>query len=148
MKTLLSVAVLCATVGMSRAQMVVGEWSPIYKGVDHAVGTNTPGTLVTNNATSFTNNSSQVVHCVRVDLTDPDIQFFTTPRASNYVAESQETLALSITNFIRKYGVQVAANANFDSDPFDFEYAPCEIYGLSVSTGQVVSAPDPGGRYA
>jgi len=153
MKNVLSVALLFAAVASAQADMWVGEWKPIYRGVDHAVGTNSPSAVVTNNGVTFTNSRLQVVHCVRVDLTDPDIQLFTTPRASNYVAESRETLALSITNFIRKYGVQVAVNANFFSafpggfDP-SVEYVPCEIYGLLVSTGQVVSPPDSGGRYA
>jgi len=70
------------------------------------VGTNFPGTIVTNNGVVFTNANLQVVHCARVDLSEPGVQFFATPRAPNYIAESQETLSLSISNFIKTYGVQ------------------------------------------
>ena len=116
----------------------LGPWVPIFKGVDHAVGTNNP-----NIAGNFP--ELQVVHCVRVDLTDPDVQFFTTPRASSYVAESRETFTLSVPDFLKKYKLQVAADANFYSanpggaDPTS-EGLPCEVYGLQISTGVVVSA--------
>ncbi len=116
----------------------IGPWVPIFKGIEHAVGTNNP-----NIPGDFP--ELQVVHCIRVDLTDPDVQFFTTPRASNYVAESRETLTLSVPDFLKKYQVQVAADANFynaspgGADPTS-EGLPCEVYGLQISTGAVVSA--------
>src|SRR5690349_18616929 len=97
------------------ANIVVTPWKPIFKGVDRAVGTNlpAPATLFTNNGVVHTNSRLQVVNCVRVDLTDPDVQFFTTPRASNYVAESRETTSLTVSNFLQSYGLQVACTANF-----------------------------------
>ena len=124
--------------GAALAGPSIGPWVPIFKGVEHAVGTNDP---------SISGNFSelQVVHCIRVDLTDPDIQFFTTPRASSYVAESRETLTLSVPDFLKKYKVQVAADCNFynaspgGADPTS-EGLPCEVYGLQITTGQVVSA--------
>src|ERR1017187_5549295 len=67
----------------------LGPWVPIFKGIEHAVGTNNP-----NISGNFSN--LQVVHCVRVDLTDPDVRLFTTPKTTNYVAESRETLNLSV----------------------------------------------------
>src|SRR5579859_1180943 len=52
-----------------RAQTVFGPWVPIFKGIDHAVGTNTPGSgAIASNL--------QVVNALRVDLTDPDIQLY------------------------------------------------------------------------
>jgi exopolysaccharide biosynthesis protein len=116
----------------------LGPWTPLFKGIDHAVGTNNPS--IPGDFPEL-----QVVHCVRVDLTDPDVQFFTTPRATNYVAESRETLTLSIPDFVRKYQIQVAADANFynanpgGDDPTS-EGLPCEVYGLQICTGVVVSA--------
>ena len=116
----------------------IGPWVPIFKGIEHAVGTNDP-----NIAGNFP--ELQVVHCVRVDLTDPDVQFFTTPMASSYVAESRETLTLSVPDFLKQYKLQVAADANFynanpgGADPGS-EGIPCEVYGLQISTGAVVSA--------
>jgi exopolysaccharide biosynthesis protein len=116
----------------------LGPWTPIFKGIAHAVGTNNP-----NIAGNFP--ELQVVHCVRVDLTDPDVQVFTTPRASGYVAESRETLTLSVPDFLKRYRLQVAADANFynanpgGADPTS-EGLPCEVYGLQIASGVVVSA--------
>jgi exopolysaccharide biosynthesis protein len=116
----------------------IGPWVPIFKGIEHAVGTNDP-----NIAGNFP--ELQVVHCVRVDLTDTDVQLFPTPRASSYVAESRETLTLSVPDFLKQYKLQVAADANFynanpgGSDPTS-EGIPCEVYGLQICTGVVVSA--------
>ncbi len=115
-----------------------GPWTPIFKGIDHAVGTNNPG--IAGNFPEL-----QVVHCVRVDLTDPDVQLFPTPRASSYVAESRETLTLSVPDFLKQYKLQVAADANFyganpgGADPTS-EGISCEVYGLQISSGVVVSA--------
>ena len=80
------------------------------------------------------------MHCIRVDLTDPDIHFFPTPRASGYVAESRETLTLSVPDFSQANKLQVAADANFynanpgGADPTS-EGLPCVVYGLQISTG-------------
>jgi exopolysaccharide biosynthesis protein len=115
-----------------------GPWTPIFKGIDHAVGTNNPS--IAGNFPEL-----QVVHCVRVDLTDPDVQLFTTPRASSYAAESRETLTLSVPDFLKQNKLQVAADANFynanpgGADPTS-EGLPCEVYGLQISRGIVVSA--------
>ena len=112
---------------------VLGPWTPIFKGIAHAVGTNDPS--VAGNFPEL-----QVVHCVRVDLTNPDVQFFTTPRASGYVAESRETLTLSVPDFLKQYKLQVAADANFynanpgGADPTS-EGVPCEVYGLRSPPG-------------
>jgi hypothetical protein len=111
----------------SRANKVVTPWQPIFKGVERAVGTNFPdGTIP----------RLQVVHCVRVDLTDPNVQLFTTPRASNYVAESRETLSLSVTNFLQNYGLQVACTANFYNTAVGFDPTSngvaCQVYGLQM----------------
>jgi hypothetical protein len=116
----------------------MGPWTPIFKGIDHAVGINNPS--IAGNFAEL-----QVVHCVRVDLTDPDVQLFPTPRASSYVAESRETLDLSVPDFLKQYKLQVAADANFynvnpgGSDPTS-EGLPSEVYGLQISAGMVVSA--------
>ena len=90
----------------------------------------------------------QVVHCIRVDLSDPDIRLFTTPRASSYVPESRETLTKSVPDVLKQYSLQVVCDANFysanpgGSDPTG-EGIPCEVFGLQISTGTVVSAEAP-----
>src|SRR5438105_2114213 len=95
------------------ADTTVSPWTPLYKGIDQAVGTNCPPTTVINNGVAFTDSTLQVAHCLRIDLTDPDVRLFTTPRASSWAAESRETLSLTINSFVRNYKVQVAADANF-----------------------------------
>ncbi len=145
MKKLFCLATLLSAVTSAPAMMFVGPWTPMFQGVDHAVGTNFPSTVVTNNGVALMNATLQVVHCVRVDLTDPGVRLFATPPAPGYIANYRETLSLSISNFIRSYGVQVAANANYyyvnpgGSDP-SAEGLPSDNEGLLISNGQVVSS--------
>ena len=134
--------------GSSFAGPVPGPWVPIFKGVDHAAGTNDPA--VQGNFPRL-----QVVRCVRVDLTDPDVRLFPTPRASGYVPESRETLTQSVPHFLSQNQLQVASDANYysanpgGSDPAG-EGISCEVFGPQMSTGQVVSASASEGdpRYA
>ncbi len=135
----LCAGVLALSSAWAGAHMVITPWTPLFKGVEHALGTNFPdGTIP----------RLQVVNCVRIDLTDPDVQLFSTPRITNYLAESRETASLSVSNFVKQYGVQVAAVANFYTsvqgpDP-NAEGIPCQVYGLAISAGQTVSVPDYG----
>ncbi|HVV70436.1 MAG TPA: phosphodiester glycosidase family protein, partial [Verrucomicrobiae bacterium] len=107
-------------------------------GIERAVGTNDPNVLG-----NFPRN--QVVHCVRVDLTDPDIRLAATPRATGYIAESRETLTQTVPQFLTQNHLQVAADANYysanpgGSDPSGPGIS-CEVFGLQISTGVVVSA--------
>jgi len=89
----------------ARATPVVGPWTPLLKGVDYSVSTNISA------GGDFSN--LQVVHAFRVDLTDPDIRLFTTPRISNYVAGDRETGGLTVSDFLKTYHLQAAINANF-----------------------------------
>src|SRR5437588_5060116 len=101
MKKLIYAAAFFTTLAIAHANLVVGPWTPIFKGVDHATGTNFPSTTVTNNGAVFTDSTLQVAQCVRVDLTDPGVRLFATPRASSYFAESRETVSLTISNFLK-----------------------------------------------
>jgi hypothetical protein len=81
-------------------------------------------------------------------LSDPDIQLFPTPPASNQIASSRETLTLSVSNFLKQYNLKVAINANFywsfccgGSEP-SAEGRDAVAFGLLISTGAVVSVPD------
>src|SRR5262245_60304182 len=120
----------------ARATPVVGSWVPIFKGIDHSVSTNIPS------GGDFPNR--QVVHALRVDLTDSDIRLLTTPRLSNYVAGVREIGALTVSDFLRTNHLQAAINANF----FDITTyylpagTPMDVYGLEISEGVVVSAQD------
>jgi exopolysaccharide biosynthesis protein len=130
----------------TNANVVVTPWVPIFKGIERAIGTNFPPTTYTNNGVVYTDNTLQVANCLRIDLHDPDVQLFPTPRATNYIAESSETQSISVSNFVKKYDVQVATVANFyltsqGTDP-SVEGLPSQVYGLSMCTGSVVSVPD------
>src|SRR5262249_31311208 len=73
------------------AATVLGPWVPIFRGIEHAVGTNTAS------GGGFPN--LQVIHAMRVDLTDPTISLFTTSRATNWVADDTESVGYTTTNF-------------------------------------------------
>jgi len=34
---------LSLSISIGQAETVLGPWTPLFKGIDHAVGTNTPG---------------------------------------------------------------------------------------------------------
>jgi len=139
-------ALLLAALPAAIASPVPSPWTPLFKGIDRANGTNTPG--ISGNFSEL-----QVVRCVRVDLHDPDVTLFSTPRASSYSADSRETLTLTVPDFLKRYNLQIAADANFYSanpggaDPSS-EGVSCEVFGLQISAGAVVSVADSQNRYA
>jgi len=139
MRTLTTFAALLVAVTLAQGQMSSGPWIQLFKGIDYAVGTNWPD----GNSPIV---EQQSVRCVRVDLTDPDVQLFATPRAPNYAADSRETLSLSVSNFLKTYGLKIALDSNFYSanpgaDPTS-EGLPMEVFGLQISAGSVVSVPE------
>lgn len=71
------------------AGVVVDPWSPLFKGIDRSLGTNYPSTAYTNAGVVRTNDTLQVAICLRIDLLDPDIRLFTTPRYTNYIGRQQ-----------------------------------------------------------
>jgi exopolysaccharide biosynthesis protein len=95
---------LALSLSSSRAATVLGPWVPIFKGIDYTTGTNHPG------GGGF--NQDQVIYGMRVDLTDPDIQFYTSPRYSGWVSNYTETQGYTMTNFLKNHSLQVAVNAN------------------------------------
>lgn len=108
----------------------VGPWVPIFSGIELASGQWTSGS------------SNQRVLCLRVDLTDPDIELFTTPKCTN--CGSYETLAQNTSHFLEQYGVQVAINGGFyasSSGPGDVPLGtPEDVLGLAISKGTLVSS--------
>ncbi|HVY70791.1 MAG TPA: phosphodiester glycosidase family protein [Verrucomicrobiae bacterium] len=117
---------------VSRAETTLTDWVPIFKGIEHRVGTNTP---------SATSPHLQVMHALRVDLTDPDIVFFATPRFTNYIPRLQETAAYTVSDFLSRNKLQAAINANF-FDPADNYATPGSakyLSGLAISQGVQVS---------
>jgi exopolysaccharide biosynthesis protein len=100
------------------------HWRPVYVGIDQASG-------------SIDGSDASVAYALRVDLQAPGIHFYTAPHQG-----SLNTVASTTSQFLLKYGLQAAINANF--------FAPCcnatneqkTVLGLAVSDGNTVSAPD------
>jgi hypothetical protein len=76
----------------------------MFKGIDRISGTNAP---------DGSNPDLNVLHAVRVDLTDPDVKLFSTPRISSYSADVRETGGMTVSRFLQNHKAQVAINANF-----------------------------------
>ena len=135
-KTLLAVVFAGAALQV-KAALTIGPWVPKFKGVDLSVSTNIPpsgGELL----------RRQVVSALRVDLSDPDVRFFTTPRISGYVEGDREIAAYTVSDFLRNNRLQAAINANFFSEG---QYylpggTPMDVFGLAISEGVVVSRTD------
>lgn len=124
-------ALACATA--PAATITVGSWTPIFKGVELASGSQ---------AAVTSGEKNQQVLCLRVDLTDPDVALLTTPRCDCGL----ETAADYTSNFLQQNGLQVAINGGFYSSstgPSDSPLGtPENVYGLAISGGTVVSAAD------
>ena len=140
------------------AGTVLGPWVPVYKGVDYAVGTNTPG------SGGFPD--LHVICTMRVDLTDPDIRLFASPRTAkgdlldeqNYQAGHYDTAGYKTSSFLKNHGLQVAINANnfhdpgtADSESPDYgeaEGTPFVVDGVLISQGVIVSTQNQGNEVA
>ncbi len=117
------------------AARIIGPWVPVFKGIEHLVATNEPANP---------SDQLQVVHVLRVDLQDPDISLFTTPRISNYIADVRETAGLMTKDFLQRNHLQVAINANV-FDPTEYYLpagTPMVVSGVEVSQGVVVSTQE------
>ena len=125
----------CAAV-TSWAAPVLGPWTPLFKGIDHARGTNTP---------DASNPNLTVVNVARVDLTDPDIRLKASPRMeTGYSEGSRETVGITPSNFLKSQKAQLVINANFfDPSATDVrEGTAMDVGGLMISEGVVVSSQD------
>ncbi len=110
------------------AVVTVGQWSPIYQGVDYATG-----------SADATEPRLQQVQAVRVDLQNPTVGFFSTPKTS----QTLDTIGQTTSSFLTQYHTQVAINASFYG-PVSLFPTDIDIVGLSMSNGTVVSAPTSG----
>ena len=117
----------------SLADTTIGPWTALFKGIDYCAGTNVPG------GGGFA--VLQVAHAFRVDLADPDVQLFPTPRITNYFVNDREVAGLTISDFLRTNGLQIAINANFfDSNGYYVPAGtPMDVYGLQICQGIEVS---------
>src|SRR5688572_22115329 len=134
-RTILKFALLLISASPLFAEAIVGPWKPIFKGVDFSVSTNFPGGELPH---------LQVVTAFRVDLSDPDVRLFTTPRRSDYIEGRREVGGQTVSAFLKNNQLQAAINANF-FDGFDYYLPanyPMDVYGLSISEGELISPQD------
>jgi exopolysaccharide biosynthesis protein len=147
---MLALALLLLAGASVQASTVLGPWVPLFDGIDHAVGTNTPGG-------GSTMPDLMVIYALRIDLTDTNLQFYTAPRIkTGYSAGDEETAGYTTSNFLTMHALQVAVNANYFHDPgtSDTESpdylapagTPYDVIGLEICQGQVVS-PQISGDY-
>jgi hypothetical protein len=127
-------AALIAACRLVAGQTTITPWVPLFKGIDHAIGTNIPG------AGALYQNH-MVIHAIRVDLTDPDIKLLPTPRITSYVEGSRETAGITVSAFLKSTQAQLAINANFfqPNDYYEAAGTPIDVDGLLISHGVVVS---------
>lgn len=118
------------------AAPVLGPWVPLFKGIDHARGTNTP---------DASNPNLTVINVARVDLTDPDIRLKPTPRMETGYADGlRETVGITPSNYLKTQKAQIVINANFfePSATEVREGTAMDVGGLMISDGVVVSTQD------
>src|SRR5688572_658581 len=129
MKFVFTVGLLGLSLAVASATNTVSSWVPIFKGIEQATGTN-DGSPVNLSVTAL-----------RIDLQDPDIRLFVTPPASNYVANSRETLLQTPREFLVEHGLSVAINAGqFTPGGYNNPSGtPAALEGLVISQGFRVS---------
>ena len=117
-------AAVCVSARATATTVKTTPWHHVYVGIDQASG-------------SIDGSDASVAYALRVDLRAPGIRFYTAPRQG-----SLNTVASTTSQFLLKYGLQVAVNANFFSPCCNATNEPKTVLGLAVSDGNTVSAPD------
>jgi hypothetical protein len=119
----------------SAATVTVGTWTPIFKGIDLASG---------QQEATMAGEFNHRVLCYRVDLADPEVVLFTTPKCTN--CGGYDTVAQNTSHFLEQYGLQVAINGGFYSSsagPNDVPLGtPEDVRGMALSLGNLVSPAD------
>ncbi|MBL9172345.1 MAG: phosphodiester glycosidase family protein [Verrucomicrobiales bacterium] len=115
------------------ADPVLGQWIPLYQGMDRISGTNTT------RGTDFQN--LMAAYAIRVDLQAPGIRLLASPRIDNYQSNSRETAGMTVSRFVKVQGVQAAINAGFfrPTEYYLPEGTPMSVQGLLISQGEPVS---------
>ncbi|MCP4640801.1 MAG: hypothetical protein GY851_10225 [bacterium] len=103
----------------------VPKWAPLFDGIDvTTVRKEAPEPLR--------------LYALRVDLDDPDIEFFVTPSNGDRPLDTDAQIA---SGFLTEHGCQVAVNASPFSPVNDEPGSPRDVVGLSASDGDVYSPP-------
>lgn len=104
------------------------EWKKLYDGIEH-VNFKIQEPLLN-------------VNVLRIDATNPNLVFHTTPRSKNWVANENETDRRTLPDSVVEENMIVAVNANF-YQPFNAQTrvsrGPADNKGLVVSNGVLVS---------
>lgn len=120
--------------GSAHADKVLGGWTPVFQGIDYMTGYETnvqyPGETSTRRL---------AVNVMRIDLSNPDISFFTTPGNGD---GALDTYAQTAGQFLEENQLAVAVNANFFDPCCNTGGQAKNLIGLAVSEGQVVSPAD------
>jgi len=106
--------------GPVMATVTVGAWTPLFQGVERATGEPDQAEA-----------RLQKVSAVRVDLGDPDIEFFSTPSNGE---RPLETTSESTSECLGRHGLQVAINENFL--PPSCALGAKDLVGLAISRGE------------
>src|SRR5688572_28036686 len=117
------------------ADLVISGWTPVFKGIELSISTNLGGV-------GAPIARRQVAYALRIDLTDPDVEFFTTPLIeTNYAAGIREVGGYTPSDFLARNELQVVINAGYFEPSAYYLPAgtPMDVLGLSVSQGTVVS---------
>lgn len=114
--------VVLALQTMAQATRVVGTWSTIFEGVQYATGTDDTPLMK--------------AFAVKVDLQNPYVSLFA---SHDNGTAAYETALQTPPAFRDEHGLKVAVNASF----YNASLSPnTDIWGLLVSNGTIVSAPD------
>ncbi|WP_371502565.1 phosphodiester glycosidase family protein [Kitasatospora sp. NBC_00374] len=126
-----------STQAQTSTPYVFSDWQPWYVGVDRAVGTADLAFDAVPSVLTAPVARKQYVNVLRVDLTNQNVSFCTTPKGGSY-----QTCGDTITGFLSKEtDVMVAINANFSWYDDDVANGNFSLMGLAISKGSVVCDP-------
>ena len=135
-KVLVASLALCSSA--AHAQKTLGDWNPVFQGIDYLTGSEAgvsyPGEVGTR---------SLAINAMRITLSSPGIRFFTTPGNG---ALPQETVSQTTGGFLETYDLQVAINANFFAPCCSISFENKDLIGLAISRGELVSPADTAGN--
>lgn len=120
--------------GMVHAAKVLGDWTPVFQGIDYLTAYETEVTYPGESGVR-----RLAINAMRIDLTNPDISFMTTPGNGALPGDAQSQ---TTGGFLEQHSLQVAVNANFFSPCCDATTQPKDLTGLAISQGTVVSPAD------
>ena len=112
------------------ADITVSSWNPIFKGIELASG---------QQQATVAGEFNHRTYCLRVDLTDPTIHLFATPKCTNC---GVDTTAENTSLFRDNHHLQVAVNGAFYVPADQPLGTPQDVRGLAMTEGSVVSPAD------